>query len=202
MLTAFAREGKHKETTTVENFEKVFNNYRTVVKGLILWSYFFSSWFPTEKGTRFGQSRSSTRSYYWNEIRILGYHKQKQKRLKTTKFVHRWKWSRKRKNFFFRAKMISKKNKVEHEMHRCLSLSLPDLFHEGRGLVVGHLDSGDVWSGLQVDSVQLKVLVVQLSVHVVRHVSQVTDHRAHLKCFYFYFIYSIVNAIKLCQITK
>jgi hypothetical protein len=31
------------KTTTVENFEKVFNKYRTVVKGLILWSYFFFS---------------------------------------------------------------------------------------------------------------------------------------------------------------
>ena len=40
---SFAREGKHKKTTTVENFEKVLNKYRIVVKGLILWSYFFSS---------------------------------------------------------------------------------------------------------------------------------------------------------------
>ena len=104
--------------------------------------------------------------------------------LKTTKFVHRKKWSKKQDNFFFQT---FEKIDFEKKMlnMKCTGVSLfarfPDLFHQGCGLVVGHLDSGDVWSGLQVDSVELQVLVVQLSVHVVRHVAQVTDHRAHLK---------------------
>ena len=54
------------------------------------------------------------------------------------------------------------------------------LLHECRRLVVGHLDPGDVRGGLQIDPVELLVLVLQLAVHVTRHVSQVPNHGAHL----------------------
>ena len=54
------------------------------------------------------------------------------------------------------------------------------LLHECRRLVVGHLDPGDVGGGLEVDALQLVVLVLQLAVHVVGHVAQVSDHGAHL----------------------